>query len=59
LVKLMGKYLERTFIVNQGIFNYENLQIQMLQLKSGKVDNCYFFLSYFVLQTQIEHYGIS
>lgn len=59
LIELMGKYLERPFVEKQGIFNFDNLQKQLFQLKSGKVDNCYFFLSYFVLQMQIERHGVS
>ena len=59
LIMLMGKYLERSYIEKQGIFNFDNLQIELLKLKSGKTDNSYFFLSYFVLQIQIEQYGLS
>lgn len=59
LAPLVDRYMQADFLAKQGIFNHTNLQAHFNRMQSGQSDSSYFFLSYLVLQQQIEKFGLS
>ncbi|MDA9164764.1 asparagine synthase (glutamine-hydrolyzing) [Alphaproteobacteria bacterium] len=55
----MMKYFDPKFLNSQGIFNSEKLNNELYSFKQGNDTNCFFLLSYFVLQNQINRYGLN
>ena len=59
LLPSMVQFFDPKFLNKQGIFNSDILQKELQMFKSGSDANCYFFLSYFVLQMQISKHGLN
>lgn len=59
LLPKMMKYFDPKFLRSQGVFNPETLTNELYSFQRGNDANCFFFLSYFILQTQINRYGLN
>ena len=59
LLPSMIQFFDPNFLKKQGIFNPDVLNAELQRFKGGSDANCYFFLSYFVLQMQISKYGLN